>query len=167
VSRGEGSTGRGKPVPTALKKLRGNPGRRPLNENEPEAPVSEKVPQCPPYLQGEARKEWFRIAPMLHETGLLTKLDVRMLASYCVDFATWIDATNEIQRSGSVIMGGKDKDIPMLSPFVRVAREAEQACHRKLIEFGLSPSSRTRVKVSKPEAKDPFELFLLRGNKKA
>jgi len=158
-----------KPVPAALQRLRGDPrhlrGKLPTADSEPES--APKVPRPPAYLKGEARKEWFRIAPMLHEAGLLSNLDVRMLASYCVDFATWIDATNQIQRNGSVIMGGKNKDIPMLSPFVRVAREAEQACHRKLVEFGLSPSSRTRVKVSKPEKQDPFELFLLEGKKKA
>ena len=48
-------TGR-KPKPTALKRLEGNPGKRPLNALEPVPPT---VPlQCPRHLLPEAKKEW-------------------------------------------------------------------------------------------------------------
>ena len=47
--------GRGrKPKPTALKKLEGNPGKRPLNELEPVPPTV--ALRCPNYLLPEARK---------------------------------------------------------------------------------------------------------------
>ena len=36
-----------KPTPTTLKRLRGNPGRRPLPKDEAEPPVSERVPRPP------------------------------------------------------------------------------------------------------------------------
>ena len=51
-----------RPKPTALKKLEGNPGKRPLNELEPVPPVASL--RCPNYLLPEARKEWRRLAPM-------------------------------------------------------------------------------------------------------
>ena len=50
-------TGR-KPKPTALKKLEGNPGKRPLNTMEP-TPPNVSI-HCPQYLLPDARKEWKR-----------------------------------------------------------------------------------------------------------
>ena len=52
-----------KPMPTALKILTGNRGKRPLNENEPKPKVKKLKP--PEYLDKVAKKEWSRIAPIL------------------------------------------------------------------------------------------------------
>ncbi len=43
-----------KPKPTALKVLEGNPGKRPLNLNEPKP--EKKAPKCPSWLEPEAKK---------------------------------------------------------------------------------------------------------------
>ena len=55
------------PKPTALKKLEGNPGKRPLNELEPMPRVS--MLRCPNWLEPEAKKEWRRLAPVLIDAG--------------------------------------------------------------------------------------------------
>jgi len=158
-----------KPIPAALQRLRGDPrhlrGRLPTEDSEPER--SEKAPRPPAFLKGEARKFWHRYVPMLWEAGLVTKIDTPILSGAAVNYAQWRNACDEIELSGTVIKGGKSGNIPMLSPFVRVAREAQLAWQRALLEFGMSASSRTRVKVSKPEKADPFELFVLEGKKKA
>ena len=58
-----------KPTPTQVKILRGNPGRRPLNEGEPQpAPLA---PSCPPELSPTAKDEWNRIIVELVELGLM------------------------------------------------------------------------------------------------
>jgi hypothetical protein len=44
------------PEPTALKLLRGNPGKRPLNTLEPKPPTG-KRPHCLAHLDEVARKE--------------------------------------------------------------------------------------------------------------
>jgi len=49
-----------KPKPTAIKILEGNPGKRPLNLNEPK-PL-QIAPECPDWLLAEAKKEWNRLA---------------------------------------------------------------------------------------------------------
>ena len=43
-----------KPTPTAIKVLEGNPGKRPLNANEPKP--KKKAPRCPSWLEDEAKK---------------------------------------------------------------------------------------------------------------
>jgi phage terminase small subunit len=62
-----------KPQPTKLKALEGNPGKRAMNDREPQPPAG--VPDCPEFLQDEAREEWFRTAAVLKQMNLLTVAD--------------------------------------------------------------------------------------------
>jgi len=70
-----------KPKPTALKVLEGNPGKRPLNENEPVPPKGSI--KCPTWLLPEAKKEWKRLAPPLEAMGVLTIADISAFEGYC------------------------------------------------------------------------------------
>ena len=66
-----------KPLPSNVVKLRGNPGKRRLNNAEPRPAI--KAPGCPSCLGEEARKEWKRLAGELAELGLLTTIDRNLL----------------------------------------------------------------------------------------
>ena len=152
-----------KPKPTQIKRISGNPGKRPLLQDE--ATPERALPRPPAILQGLARKEWWRMAPLLYDAGLLTKIDVTALATYCQCYARWCDAEEEIRRTGTVIKSTKGQ--PMVSPFLKVANIALQQLMRMLVEFGMSPSSRSRVTVAKiPDPEDEFEKFLRSGGRK-
>jgi hypothetical protein len=56
-----------RPLPTAIKELTGNPGKRPLNLDEPHPPKI--IPKCPKHLDENARKKWRRISLELHRLG--------------------------------------------------------------------------------------------------
>jgi P27 family predicted phage terminase small subunit len=142
-----------KPKPTNLKLLQGKPGHRALPLNE--AKLTPTVPEPPEVIQGTALAEWHRITPLLHGAGLLTVIDGPALAAYCQSYATWVEAQEEIRRSGTVIRSLHNQ--PMVSPYVKVANVAWQQWTRMLTEFGMSPSSRSRVKVpDAPPATDPY-----------
>jgi len=49
-----------RPKPTRLKMLTGNPGKRPLNPNEPRPEAT--IPDAPAELSAGARAEWDRLA---------------------------------------------------------------------------------------------------------
>ena len=152
-----------KPKPTRIKMLSRNTGKRPLPKDELKPPP--EVPRPPSILQGLARKEWRRIAPLLYDAGLLTKIDATMLAAYCQVYARWCEAELEIRRTGTVIKSSKGQ--PMVSPFLKVANVSLQQMTRMLAEFGMSPSSRSRVTIAiAPPEDDEFEKFL-RRNKQA
>ena len=74
-----------KPKPTVLKILEGNPGKRPINENEPIPPKG--TVKCPTWLEPEAKKEWKRLAPSLEAMGVLTQADLTAFAGYCQAFS--------------------------------------------------------------------------------
>ena len=67
-----------KPIPTAIKELEGNPGKRALNIKEPKP--KRKAPKCPTWLDNEAKKEWKRTAKQLEQLGILTEVDMAAFA---------------------------------------------------------------------------------------
>ena len=48
------------------------------------------------------------------------------------------------------------------SPYVVVANKQVDIMVRIASEFGMTPSSRTRIRVGEPTPHDPFEAFLQR-----
>jgi P27 family predicted phage terminase small subunit len=156
--------GRGrKPKPTAIKILEGNPGKRPLNDLEPQ-PNSE-CPECPDWLTDEAKEEWHRIAPELHKIGVLTYIDMAALAGYCESFAQWRRAVEYLKKNGDMlIMYNEDGSIKyqQQAPHVAIASNALKHMRAFASEFGLTPASRSKLSV-KPQA-DKTELEeLLQG----
>jgi phage terminase small subunit len=56
------------------------------------------VPEPPRYVTGYASAEWHAVATELHRLGLLTKIDVSMLAAYCMAYARWRTAEEALAR---------------------------------------------------------------------
>lgn len=160
-----------RPKPTALKKLQGNPGKRKLNDREPKAKPGD--PDMPRGLSAAAAEEWHAIVPELREMGILTKIDGKALAAYCHAFARWMEAEQEIARVGIVVqepiwdphtsrlLGVKFKK----NPAVTISETAQKIMKSFLVEFGMTPSSRSRVRIEKPLTEDdPMDAFLRGGS---
>src|SRR5579859_4519112 len=98
-----------RPVPTEIKKLAGNAGHRPLNDQEPKPETGE--PEMPKGMSKAARREWERIVPQLLQLGVLSRIDGKALAAYCDAYALWEQARKEIVKYGMVLRAPKcDKD---------------------------------------------------------
>jgi P27 family predicted phage terminase small subunit len=131
---GRGSGGHNR-TPTALKKLLGNRGRRPLNEHELQPKPGE--PEMPK-LSRAAAKEWRRIVPILMALGILTIADGSALAIYCAAFARWQQAERQLSRSPNL---ASDKSRKLFS----IAEKSMKLAKSVLVEFGLTPASRPRL----------------------
>lgn len=146
-----------KPKPTALKQLNGNPGKRPLNRKEPKF---SGTPTCPKHLDKAARAEWKRVSDELSATGLLTTVDRAALAAYCAAWSRWVDAETNIQKFGTVIKSPKS-GFPIQNPYVGIANTALDQMRKFAVEFGMTPSSRSRISVTDgPTSGDPFAEFM-------
>lgn len=130
-----------KPKPTPLKVLDGTRKDR-INPNEPKV---EAAPINPPHWLGlnvpEAMDFWDELAPVMQSAGLLTKADVPLFAQLCECLA-----------------------ILKEDPLNFKAREMV----RKIgVEFGMSPSARSRIKLPEVKEKDEFAAFMAsRNNRK-
>jgi len=150
--------------PSALNDLQGNPGKRKCNDKEFKPPIDDEVPAPPPYLGTYAKKEWKRIAPILHKANLLTKCDMTILSSYCQAYDRWLTAEKKL-RTFDELTYTSDKGNILARPEVSIANKAMDDLLRYGREFGLTPSSRRNLSVdTEEETEDPF-LTLVRGVK--
>ena len=140
---GRENSGR-RPIPIALKILRGNPGKRRLGIEPTIAPVDETFDTPPPELDGNdrARAEWQRVAPLLRESGLATQAEKSTLTALCLEWSAYLDAQDKLRQSRLVKRKG---GVLRISPQVQVADRALSNCHWLWNELGLTPSGRAKA----------------------
>ncbi len=170
------------PTPTALRIVRGNPGKRPLPKNEPRP--RETRPYCPEHIKRDAvaYREWKRLSPILRRMRVLTEADYITLASLCQTYSTMIAAQEKIAMlnagqagiGGLVVVIGKKKSTKrhqdgsetttespgfmQVSPLLSIVSNSILTITKLCREFGLTPASRTSVQAA-PSAKpddDPW-----------
>lgn len=155
-----------KPKPTVLKLIEGNPGKRRLPAHEPK-PLPAGQVEPPAWLGADARSEWERVAPELDRMGLLSVVDLTLLAAYCQQVGRMLQAERElaehIRRTGSQMVvhtnkAGAQNMVP--HPAIKIARETAALAKAMATEFGFTPSSRARLSAGAKDATDPFEEFL-------
>lgn len=136
-----------KPKPTAVKIASGNPGKRRLNTDEPKPDLC--APEPPPHLAGQALKLWWQLTPELTKLGMMAKIDVVALATYCDTWALYLRACRELEKAGGPVYIS-DKGNPIQSPWVGIANTQSEMMRKLGVEFGFTPSSRSRVKAPSP-----------------
>lgn len=151
-----------KPLSTATKALEGNPGKRHLNDAEPQPPAPEPSTfnRPPPELEGniQATEEWSRLAPMLVKCRQITEADRSVLVALCLEWSRYLAATRELATLGLVIKAPSGYLIP--NPYLSIATRALAGCNRLWVELGLTPSSRSRVRAEgPPPGGDAFSEF--------
>ena len=139
-----------KPKPTAVKKLEGNPGKRKLNTKEPVP--AKGMPACSDWLMPEAKKEWERLAKLMNQMGVLTEVDMAAFAAYCQSYARWKEAQEHITSVGSTFE--TDKGYQQQTPWVGIANTNQKLMLQASSEFGLTPSSRSRIVAGNGKAKE-------------
>jgi len=143
-----------KPEPTALKLLRGNTGHRPMPDPEKEPKPDPTCPKCPTWLNKVAKAKWKEIVPQLHKMGVVTRIDRDILTLYC---ETWSQLREATDRRA-------DKEVGFA--WQAECRHLKAQIHKYKAELGMTPSSRTRLSVSKPETTgNPFKDLLARKRK--
>lgn len=145
----------GKPKPTNLKILNGNPGKRPLNKNEPKPDLS--LLTCPEYLAKDkfAFDEWNRIVPELYKLGLLTNIDQVSIEIYCSQYSIYRQALDIINSEGLITTNIRNGE--KAHPATTTAREAAKIIKSICSEFGLTPSSRGRISLPGENLDEEFE----------
>lgn len=125
-----------RPTPTAIKKLAGNPGKRPYNDREPMP--AKGAPKCPEWLTGDALAEWQRIVPELDRLGVLTSVDGAILEAHCLTYGEIV----------ATVKAGEPLKAALLAQMRAFASE-----------LGLSPASRAKLAIPKGSDDDETAQF--------
>ena len=151
-----------KPKPIELRVLHGTAGERARSG----VPRPRRVQhRCPDYVpEGPARDEWKRLVGDLYDAGLYTAVDRNALGMYCVVFARWVDAEAKVTENGGPVVKTKDGNV-IQNPFLSVANRALEQLNKMAAEFGMTPSSRTRVRAELPNVgrKEPEARQVVRN----
>lgn len=146
-------------------------------------------PEPPKKLTADERAEWNRMVARLEQTGTLAIVDDAALFEYVQLFAeTQTIKTDQIENRKLATalkrtiseseLDGSDlvsavKDIISLRHLANKAtrdlRQGHMAMRQYLVEFGMTPSARSRVKLATdtPAAADPVKDKYFGGNRRA
>lgn len=150
-----------KPHPTKLKILKGNPGNRKLNRNEPQP--KEDLFSCPEWFDNEHQASW-KYAIDHAPAGVLGSIDRDILAVWVV--ANVLHSTATIQQAK--IDAGASLPLitktpagnAVVSPYVKIINQQATIMLKAASEMGFTPSSRTRLTVQqKTDSDNPFARY--------
>lgn len=151
-----------RPQPTALRILRGNPGKRPINNSEPQPPTDGVV--MPQHLGEVAAVRWAQLLPLLQSVKVMTRADIEALARYCDTYEWWLATREKLKAEGDTYPilndGGQVKYIAQ-RPEVSIAHKLAQQLRQLEQDFGLNPSARTslNVETTQQETSDDAQMF--------
>jgi len=145
-----------KPIPEAAKRLAGNPGKRKIRPDLPAPPGS---PPMPKRLMVDplAVDKWNELVPILLGIGTLTMADGEALATLCEVHSAAQACLLELRATGPVMhtdLGGV-KPNPA-GPLYRGLVSLQASL---MGEFGLTPTSRTRLGGKEEKPTDEVEDF--------
>ena len=143
------------PKPTSLKLVTGNPGKRPVNKQEPDPDYLTNL-AAPDWLPPAAALVWDEVIPHLRAAKLVTNIDVNMLAMGCNAIAQYrsaaakacktpmIAAKKTKNAAGKAVATGND----YVSPWMMIQSMAFKQAMTVFQQFGMSPAARTRIAVN-------------------
>lgn len=150
-------------MPTAVKRARGNPGKRALPVDEPD-PVPATLQDVPRWVQDKAGKHWGVIGDALVEMGVLSVMDTTALGMFCEVFAQYLDARDATMKIKSMVYTTATGSLKIRPEFGHM-HQCHDRLFRILQEYGCTPSSRTRVRVlkTKQDKVNKFEAMKKAG----
>ena len=150
-----------KKLPDNIKALRGTD--QPCRMSDKPAVQTAMVVKLPKVgLKGTAKKIFAVVATELMHNNLLDVYGVDMIVAYAREMALYHDMMTEVEREGVTIeVVTKNGVVSQINPKRKVAEGALASAKSLATEFGMTPSSRSRVSaiLNGNEQKDEFAEF--------
>jgi P27 family predicted phage terminase small subunit len=151
-----------KPKPTHLKLIDGNPGKRPI---EPDLPQAEgELVDPPEWFDDEQRTGW-QYAIEHAPKGLLTPLDRAALVAFIVAENEYRKAVLKVVDEGQTTLS-PEKGVEMQTASLAIMNKQALIMTKLAAELGFTPSSRGRVTLKGGKGgkeNDPLAEFGLGG----
>lgn len=142
-----------RPLPTPLKLLKGT--MNPSRENTREAKPKVKIPTAPRHLSITERYEYRRLGKRLAVNGLATEIDGLALAMLAQTWVKYQNASEKVRATGLLVKA--PSGYPIQNPHLTIMNKAQEQLHKLLVEFGMTPSSRSRVRSNNDTPEDELE----------
>lgn len=111
-----------------------------------------------------AAEEWNSVCQHLSDMQLLSKVDRAALEIYCTYYAKYRDAEEKVKKYGDVVLVGKNKDHPQVSPWYTAMNKYADEVRKWLLEYAMTPAARARCRVQADDKQEnKWEGFRLTG----
>lgn len=136
-----------RPKPSHLKVVEGTAARHPTPPHEPKPP--RLISPAPKRLPADVAAAWDGLATILDKMGVLTEADVHALERLAELHVDIIALTDTIRAEGRVYETVTETGSTIFRPRPEVAMlaDADRRFKAYLVEFGLTPAARSRVKA--------------------
>jgi P27 family predicted phage terminase small subunit len=138
-----------KSKPSALRLVQGNPGHRPINEDEP-APTKVFAPPAPRTLSKVEKAKWKKLCKQLSDARVLTELDLDALEIYVRSWHTMMVCLADVKKRGKLILNATGGEV--WNPSWTEYKHSVSVVRSLQAEFGLTPSSRTGIVATADDA---------------
>lgn len=144
------------PKPRHLHVLEGTlrPDRHGDAADAPDPAPLRTLPPAPGFFDEMAAFEWNRVGPELVAKELLTEFDLAAFTLYCLNVSRVVACEKILKAKGMTL--ATPQGFEQARPEVSIARQCGAEVRKFAQEFGLTPSSRGRVRTpQKPDARKP------------
>ena len=131
-----------RPLPVNVVRLRGSTDAQAAKHAVPEPEIA--IPDAPADISDDGREVWITFARQLAGMRVVTRADFAALQMLCESWVRWKSATRTVTETGFMVRS--PNGLPMQNPMLSVANKAQDQCLKILAEFGLTPSSRSRLR---------------------
>ena len=132
--------------PTALRLLKNNRGKRSINHDEPEPAMIEDVSPPSALVDPAEQAKWHDVVSKFHATGVFTLPDTDVLIDYCRTYVELERYRSKLKEFGELLKSPHGGFVT--NPFVRMRDRAADRCLKLQIQMGMTPSSRSAIRVS-------------------
>lgn len=150
-----------RPKPTHLRVVSGNPGKRPINSDEPKP--RRELPSPPAHITDGARLAWGRLTVLLDRMGVLTEADAMALERLAELYGEVVELTGTLASLGRTYESETESGGTIVRPRPEAAMlaDADRRFRAYLIEFGLTPAARSKVRMDgdQGERADPAAKY--------
>ncbi|GFE77518.1 phage terminase small subunit P27 family [Novosphingobium sp. TCA1] len=139
-------------VPTHIKRLSGNPGKRPLNDKEPQ-PIG--APAAPKEMTKTAKEVWKRLVASM-PVEVYTAADTHILAAYCEAVSNHRTATRMIAAKDFEPMIPGSTGQLTVNPIYKLQSDQARLIKELGQRLGLDPIARQQIASDPGDDEDEF-----------
>ena len=142
-----------RPAPQELKKKRGTARKDRAPENPVTVTKAKPKNTTPSFLKAKGKLMYERSVGHLHSMGLLSTVDDTSLELLAMAYQEWYSAELKLMKEGRIYETFAANGAKVLKPHPAAAQSADawRRIRMMLIEFGLTPASRS--KLERPEGR--------------
>jgi P27 family predicted phage terminase small subunit len=124
-------------------------------------------PKAPEFLGAYGQAEWDRVVTQLYARWILSETDLTLVQAYCFEMEQYYEDRDVTKTEGKYSpMTNKAGEMYLaVHPAVNAGNKHLANALRIATEFGLTPSSRTRISVGKAKDENPKKAKLMQLTK--